>query len=282
MSLDCWFEKDESMKRSFLMGLVMALLVGFSGCAGTRMAGPTYVLVHGAFQDARVWDDVKPLLEARGASVVAVNLPGRAGDAVAPESLTLEVYRDAVLRVVNAQPGLVVLVGHSFGGITISNVADAAPEKIQTLVYLAAYLPTAATADQSMAKLAETDQWNQFNKKRQNFLIAPDYKTASVLADDQLMLFCANCQPEAQKKTLAVMQAEPLKPAASALPLKAARYGAVKKVYIHTTADNAVSYTLQQQMVTRTPVARTITLATGHSPFFEAPTALADALWSAR
>jgi pimeloyl-ACP methyl ester carboxylesterase len=270
------------MKRSFLLGLVMALLVGLTGCAGTPVPTPSYVLVHGAFQDARAWDAVKPLLQARGASVVAVNLPGRVGDAVAPESLTLEAYRDAVLRAVNAQPGPVVLVGHSFGGITISNVAEAVPQKIQTLVYLAAYLPTAAAADQSMAKLAETDQWNQFNKKRQNFLIAADYKTASVLADDQLMLFCANCLPEAQKQTVALMQREPLRPAASALPLTAARYGTVKKVYIHTTADNAVSYTLQQQMVTRTPVARTITLATGHSPFLEAPTALVDALWAAQ
>ncbi|XVJ70501.1 MAG: alpha/beta fold hydrolase [Rhizobacter sp.] len=270
------------MKRSLLMGLLMAQLVGLTGCAGTRVAAPTYVLVHGAFQDARAWDEVRPMLEARGASVVAVNLPGRVGEAVVSESLTLDAYRDAVLRMVNAQPGPVVLVGHSFGGITISNVAEAAPEKIQTLVYLAAYLPTAATADQSMAKLAETDHWNQFNKKRQNFLIAADYKTASVLADDQLMLFCANCLPEAQKKTLALMQREPLKPAASALPLTAARYGTVRKVYIHTTADNAVSYTLQQQMVTRTPVAKTITLATGHSPYLEAPAALADALWAAR
>jgi pimeloyl-ACP methyl ester carboxylesterase len=275
-------QKDGSMKHALLMSLVTAWVLALTGCATPHTPAPTYVLVHGAFQDARVWDDVKPLLVARGASVVAVNLPGRRGDAAAPESLTLEGYRDAVLRTVNAQTGPVVLVGHSFGGITISNVAEAAPEKIQTLVYLAAYLPTAATTDQSLAKLAETDQWNQFNKKRQNFLIAPDYKTASVLAEDQLMLFCANCQPEAQKKTLAVMQAEPLKPAASALPLTAARYGAVKKVYIHTTADNAVSYTLQQQMVARTPVSRTVNLATGHSPFVEAPSALADALWSAR
>jgi pimeloyl-ACP methyl ester carboxylesterase len=254
-----------------------------AGCASVAPAPTsTYVLVHGAFQDARAWADVTPLLKARGAQVVTVDLPGRASDGTLPEAATLDGYRDAVLKVVRAQAGPVVLVGHSFGGITISNVAEAAPEKIKTLVYLAAYLPQAGAADQSMAKMAEGDQWNQFNKSRQNFLLAPDYKTASVLADDQLLIFCAECSADAQKKTLALMQREPLKPAATPVALTAARYGAVDKVYVLTTRDNAVSHTLQQKMLERTPVRKTLTLNTGHSPFVEAPQALTDALLNLR
>jgi pimeloyl-ACP methyl ester carboxylesterase len=254
-----------------------------AGCAQIAPESPpTYVLVHGAFQDARAWADVIPLLKSRGAQVVAVDLPGRVNDGTPPEAATLDSYRDAVLTAVKAQPGPVVLVGHSFGGITISNVAEAAPEKIQSLVYVAAYLPQAGAADQSMAKMAEGDQWNKFNKARQNFLLAPDYKTASVLADDQLLVFCAECSPDAQKKTLAVMQREPLKPAATPVALTAARYGSVDKVYIFTTRDNAVSYPLQQKMLERTPVRKTLTLDTGHSPFVESPQALADALLNLR
>jgi pimeloyl-ACP methyl ester carboxylesterase len=254
-----------------------------SACANVAAPpSPSYVLVHGAFQDARAWDDVKPLLQARGAKVVAVNLPGRAGDSMPPEAATLDGYRDSVLKVINAQSGPVVLVGHSFGGITISNVAEAVPEKIKTLVYVAAYLPQVGAADQSMAKMAEGDQWNKFNKTRQNFLLAPDYKTASVLADDQLLIFCADCAPQAQKKTLALMQREPLPPVATPVALTAARYGAVDKVYVRTSRDNAVSFTLQQKMLERTPVRKTVTLDTGHSPFVESPQALADALLALR
>ena len=265
-------------RTSLFAGAALALTL--AGCASTPPA-PTLVLVHGAFQDARAWDDVLPLLRQRGLNAVTVNLPGRAGDGTPVEAATLDGYRDAVLKVVQAQPGPVVLVGHSFGGITISNVAEAAPERIRTLVYVAAYLPQADAADQSMAKLAEQDQWNRFNKGRQNFLLAPDYKTASVLAADRVLLFCADCTPTAQQRTLTLMQREPLAPAATPVKLTAARFGAVDKVYVHTTRDNAVSFTLQQRMVARTPVRRTLTLDTGHSPFVESPQALADALVNA-
>lgn len=256
------------------------------GCAtapgtGVSAAASTYVLVHGAFQDSRAWNDVVPLLQARGIKVVVVDLPGRANDGTPLEAATLDSYRDAVLNVVNAQSGPVVLAGHSFGGLTISNVAETAPETIRTLVYFGAYLPAAAAADQSMAEIAKADKWNHFNKRRENFILAKDHKSATVLRDDQLLLFCSECAPAAQQKTLDLMQREPLAPAATPVKVSAARFGAVDKVYIHTTRDNAVSYPLQQQMVARTPVRKTVLLATGHSPFVEAPQALADALLDA-
>ena len=278
--------------RSFaLVASILLFGFGLAGCASMRGAGAssapvanpaaTYILVHGAFEDRRVWDEVVPRLAARGAKAIAVNLPGRERDGTPLEAATLDGYREAVLAVVRAESGPVVLVGHSFGGITISNVAEAAPEKIATLVYVAAYLPAVGAADQSMAKIAETDQWNRFNKERQNFLLSPDYKSASVLADDRLLLFCAHCSPAAQKKTLEILQLEPLAPAGTAVQLTAERFGRVDKVYVHTTRDNAVSYTLQQRMVERTPVRKTFTLATGHSPFLEAPEALVEALLGA-
>jgi pimeloyl-ACP methyl ester carboxylesterase len=269
--------------RTSLCAAAMVLALAACAVPKARIAddsaiAPTVVLVHGAFQDARAWDTVAPLLRKRGLRTVAVNLPGREGDGMALETATLDGYRDAVLKVIDAQNGPVVLVGHSFGGMTISNVAEAAPEKVKTLVYVAAYLPEAGAVDQSMAKLAERDQWNQFNKARQNFLIAPDYSSATVLVDDRVMLFCAQCSPDAKQKTLMLMQREPLAPAATPVQVTAERYGRVPKIYIHTRHDNAVSYTLQQQMVARTAVLRTVTLDTGHSPFLEAPEALADAI----
>jgi pimeloyl-ACP methyl ester carboxylesterase len=247
-----------------------------AGCAQVPApTASTYVLVHGAFQDSRVWDDVAPKLRAKGHQVITVDLPGRAGDPTPPERATLDGYRDHVAGIVAKQAGPVVLVGHSFGGFTISAVAEQTPAKVKTLVYVAGYLPQNGD---SMAKLAETDERNQFNKKRQNFIVAPDYKTASVLDEDKLMLFCADCPASAQRRTLEIMQREPLKPAGTPVSVSAARFGAVDKVYIATTRDNAVSHWLQMKMVERTPVRKLITLETGHSPFLEAPSAMADAL----
>lgn len=275
------------MKPIRLIGALSALAAAIAlvGCAGAptspaASATPTYVLVHGAFQDQRVWADVLPRLQGAGIKAVTLDLPGRANGNTPLESASLDGYRDAVLKLVNEQDGPVVLVGHSFGGITISAVAEAAPARVRTLVYLAAYLPQADAPDQSMAKIAETDQWNQFNKARQNFILAKDYKSATVLAEDQLLLFCATCTLQAQARTLSIMQREPLAPAATPVKVSAARFGRVDKVYIHTTRDNAVSYRLQQAMVARTPVRKALSLDTGHSPFVESPLALADALIS--
>jgi hypothetical protein len=74
------------------------------------------------------------------------------------------------------------------------------------------------------------------------------------------------------------MQPEPLQPASTPVQVSAARFGQVDKVYIHTLRDNAISYRLQQRMVERTPVRKTMALDTGHSPFLESPEALVDAL----
>lgn len=264
-------------RRLFTLAAASAAL---AACAPfTPAPRVTYVLVHGAFQDERAWSEIKPRLEAAGHRVVTVQLAGRGSQPGPVEQISLNTYRDQVAAVVRAQPGPVVLVGHSFGGITISAVAEAVPEKVRTLVYVAAYLPAAGLPDQSMAKLAESDKWNAFNKQRQNFILAKDYKTAGVLEDDIVMLFCGDCSPADQQRTKReFFQREPLAPAATPVQLTAARFGQVDKVYIRTALDRAISPQLQDQMLARTPVRKVVPLQAGHSPFLSQPEALANAL----
>ena len=105
--------------------------------AGFAKEKPAIVLVHGAFQDAPcTWSKVEPELKAKGFKVLTVNLPGRGSDQADPSKLITEDYKQAVLNVISAQTQPVILVGHSFGGITISNVAEATPDKIKALIYL--------------------------------------------------------------------------------------------------------------------------------------------------
>lgn len=235
--------------------------------------GKTYVLVHGAFQDSSAWSEITPPLEAAGHKVVTVDLPGRRGDPTPLNEITLDSYRDKVIDAIEQQAGKVVLVGHSFGGITIAAVAEAIPDKIEALVFVAAYLPV--TGD-SLASLAAQDKGNKFNDK--NFLLAADYSTASVLQDDVVLIFCADCSAEFQARTLEKIQPEPLAPMNTPVTVSAQKFGKVHKVYIETTQDNAVSNLLQKLMLEKTPVDKVITLATGHSPFFVDPEGLAAAL----
>jgi pimeloyl-ACP methyl ester carboxylesterase len=258
-------------------------LVALAAACTTRPAEapqPTFVLVHGAFQDERAWSEIKPRLEAAGHKVVAVRLPGRAGDTTPLTQITLDSYRAQVAAAVSAEAAPVVLVGHSFGGITIANVAEALPERIRVLVFVGAYLPQAGAADQSMAKLAESDRWNGFTK--QNFVVARDYSSAGVLDSDIVMLFCDDCSAADQARTRRDFhQREPLAPAGTPVAVSAERYGRVPKVYVKTLRDRAISPQMQQQMLDRTPVKRVLQIDSGHSPFLSQPAALAQALLEA-
>jgi len=74
---------------------------------------PTIVLVHGAFADASEWQPVITLLQEDGYRVVALQN--------SLESLSDDV--ETTKRVIDAQDGPVVVVGHSYGGAVISGAA---------------------------------------------------------------------------------------------------------------------------------------------------------------
>jgi pimeloyl-ACP methyl ester carboxylesterase len=114
---------------------LLALLVAIVPAGATSAARaaavpkPTIVLVHGAFADASGWDAVISRLEHDGYPVVAPAVPlrGVASDAS---------YLSSVLKTIS---GPIVLVGHSYGGAVITNVAP--DPNIKALVYIAAFAP---------------------------------------------------------------------------------------------------------------------------------------------
>src|SRR5262245_41924745 len=109
--------------------LVMMLLI-LASPALAESPKPAIVLVHGAFADASGWGRVIPILERDGYFVTAVQIP--------LTSLSDDVA--TAKRVVDAQKGPVVLVGHSYGGAVITGAAN---PNVKALVYLAAFAPDA-------------------------------------------------------------------------------------------------------------------------------------------
>jgi len=103
----------------------------------------TYVLVHGAWASAWVWRDFTPLLTAKGHNVTTPSLTGlgERRHLSSPE-VTLETHvQDVCNHLFFEDVTDVVLVGHSYGGMVITGVADRMPERIKHLVYLDAFLP---------------------------------------------------------------------------------------------------------------------------------------------
>ena len=98
------------------------------------------VLVHGAFADGSSYAKVIPLLEARGLNVVAVQNP--------LTSLADDVA--AAKRAIAMQDGPVILVGHSWGGMVISEAGN--DPKVAALVYIAALVPDDGQATNDVLK----------------------------------------------------------------------------------------------------------------------------------
>ncbi|MEM7214987.1 MAG: alpha/beta hydrolase [Pseudomonadota bacterium] len=116
------------MKLRYLFaGLVAAtLLTPFAAFAETAK---TAVLVHGAFADGSSWNKVIPLLQKAGLKTIAVQNP-------------LTSLQDDVRftkRAVENAEGPVVLVGHSWGGVVITEAG--ANDKVNSLVYVSAFAP---------------------------------------------------------------------------------------------------------------------------------------------
>lgn len=95
-----------------------------------------FVFVHGGFHAAWCWERVLAELGSLGHDGIAVDLPGHG--ALVDQESTLANRRDAIASVL--QPGD-VLVGHSGGGFDATLAADAAPELVGHITYLAAALP---------------------------------------------------------------------------------------------------------------------------------------------
>ena len=101
-------------------------------------AAVTIVLVHGAWADGSSWNKVIPLLQAKGLPVIAVQLPLTAiDDDVA-----------VTKRMISTIDGPIVLVGHSWGGMAITQAGD--DPKVAALVYLSAFAPDLGESGSSL------------------------------------------------------------------------------------------------------------------------------------
>ena len=103
----------------------------------------TFVLVHGAWHGGWCWRDTVTALQAHGHRVFAPTLSGN-GERLhlGHQGITLETHVRDVLGVFEAEElEDVVLVGHSYGGMVITGVADRIPNKIARVVYLDAFVP---------------------------------------------------------------------------------------------------------------------------------------------
>lgn len=236
----------------------------------------TYVLIHGSWHGAWCWEKVAPVLTREGHGVEAPDLPGHGNDRTPPAEVTLESYVERVCDALDGQSEPVILVGHSHGGIVITQTAEERPDQIATLVYLCAFLPRDG---ESLVQLAQRDPDPDNNVLRHvQFHEAQGYAVVSEDAVEQA--FYGDCTAEDVARARSLLGPEPLASAGTPVKTSDENFGRVARVYIKTLRDRAISPSLQDQMYTAVPCRQVISMDTSHSPFLSTPEELADHLLS--
>jgi pimeloyl-ACP methyl ester carboxylesterase len=125
----------------FSLGCVLPFALSTKATAQiAKEFAPNVLLVHGAWVDGSSWSRVIPLLESRGFHVVSVQLPLTS---LAEDVATTQ-------RALALIDGPVILVGHSYGGVVITQTG--VDPRVKALVYIAAFAPDAGESALSLLK----------------------------------------------------------------------------------------------------------------------------------
>lgn len=231
----------------------------------------TYVLVHGSFQGGWCWERVVPQLVQSGHHVVALDLPGHGADTTPVAQVTLDSYVETVRKVVETRKEPVILVGHSFGGMVISQVAEQVPDKVKSLVYLSALIPqNGLSALQLPNPDSDALMANIIMNQAEGWVFVKEEAIAPAYYND--------CTPEDIAWVRPQLQVEPLMPYMQPVTLTPEKFGQVKRYYIGCTQDRAVTPAFQQVLLAATPCEQVFTLEAGHSPYISRPADLAAIL----
>jgi pimeloyl-ACP methyl ester carboxylesterase len=189
-------------------------------------------------------------------------------------TISLDTWTESVCSWLDAQDEPVILVGHSRGGILISQAAEKRPEKVKSLVYLAAFL---LRQGESLLQVVQEDGGSMVLP---NLVMAENQSSATVRQASLKDVFYGECSEEDIALACLLLAPEAMAPLATPISVSQSNFGRVLRVYIECLRDRAIPPTLQKKMYTALPCQKVISTDTDHSPFFSAPEALVTHLLS--
>ncbi len=236
------------------------------------MEKKTFILIHGSWHSAWNWHKVTPLLQQAGHTVHAIDLPGMGRDKTPIAEVKFENTVQGICDLIDSIKGRVILVGHSKNGIMISQAAEYRPDKIEKLIYLAAYLiPNGKT--QREYSVQDTGGWLKpyvtMHERSGSHTLQPEIYKEGLYHD---------CEDDITEMAKVILSNEPVESGIAPLQLTEENYGSVPRYYIECTEDRAVTPFIQQKMYSETPCRKLYTMHTSHSPFFSKPKELVGIL----
>jgi pimeloyl-ACP methyl ester carboxylesterase len=261
-SLDVTKEKNMKLTQTYRTALIaiagFLLAAGFQTESVAQTKSPqavgNIVIVHGAWADGSSWSKVIPLLQAKGFHVVAVQNP--------LTSLPDDVA--ATKRAIALQDGPVLLVGHSYGGVVITEAGN--DPKVVGLVYVAALAPSDGESAASVTKpFPSAPLGNEVKADAEGFLTVSPKGIAEYFAQDL---------SDKEKQVLTATQA-PTAAAVFGATITNAAWKTKPSWCMIASNDRAVSPELEKAEAAAMK-ATSITVPSSHVPMLSHPKEVAD------
>src|SRR3989449_7660330 len=243
--------------RSALIAVFLLTAVFHTGAfaqANSPQGVRNIVIVHGAWADGSSWSKVIPLLQAKGLHVVAVQNP--------LTSLADDVA--ATRRAIALQDGPVLLVGHSYGGVVITEAGN--DPKVVGLVYVAALAPSDGESVASVTKaFPPAPLGSEVRPDAEGFLTVTPEGIAEDFAQDL---------PDNEKQLLTATQG-PTAAAVFGATVTTAAWKTKPSWCVIASNDRAVSPELEKAEA-EAMKATSITVPSSHVPMLSHPNEVAD------
>ncbi|GAB2282536.1 hypothetical protein Dimus_017077 [Dionaea muscipula] len=256
-----------------------------SGCAQKEITRKHFVLVHGSCHGAWSWYKLIPLLKAAGHRVTAVDL---AASGINTKSIHevegLRHYTEPLLDLLAVLPPeeKVVLVGHSYGGMSLALAADNFPQKIDAAIFVSAFMPDTVHPPSHVL--------DQLRKASEEYWLDTEFICNGNPEDSLTTMFFG------LKFMAKLYELSPLEDLELGMMLKRPTslfvhelskankfseggYGSVKRVYVVCKQDKAIPETFQRWMIDNGGAERVMELeGADHMPMLCIPQQLCDCL----
>ena len=262
----------ETPSRRMVMAAMATGAASVAAAGGVRPAqaqttAKTFVLVHGAWHGGWCWRRVSDLLEKKGHKVFTPTMTGLGERShLLTPSVNLATHVTDIVNVIKWE-GLsnIVLVGHSYGGMIISGVAEQAPSTIGSIVFLDAFVPDdgARLADAASQPVREA-------------IAAATQKGEFTLKPPAAAFFRVNEKDRAWVDGLCVPH--PIPTLTDKITLTGARERIAKKAYIRAKGYPSIAFDGAQSKLAGNSAWRSYEMPSGHDAMVDMPDRLTEIL----
>jgi pimeloyl-ACP methyl ester carboxylesterase len=233
-----------------------------------------FVLVHGAFSGAWIWEPLVKRLQAAGHSAEAFDLPGLGADRTPASEVTLDAYAARLCEVLAVSSEPAIVVGNSMGGIVATHGAARCPERVAALVYAAAFIPKDGQSLLDLTKLPE----GAGDQVQANIAVAGEPPVAVMPAAASRHALYGSCTEDVAAWAIARQRPQPVAPFVTPVSIPPGALDGINRYCVLCTQDRAIPPPLQRRMSAENACADVVELDTDHTPHLSMPDELAAVL----